>query len=62
MGIPKITVVCGHCRHHESEPALEINFRDSKIYYICQKCKKESIMNLAVESKPFPKPRVGARG
>ena len=52
-----ITVVCSHCRYHDSSPNIEINFRDGKIYYICQECNKESIINLKAENKPFPKTR-----
>ena len=29
-----ITTVCAHCRNHDKEPVMEINFRDGKIYYI----------------------------
>ena len=52
-----ITVVCGHCRKHDSDPTIEINFRDGKIYYMCPKCKKESKIELKAENKPFPKTR-----
>jgi hypothetical protein len=53
----KITVVCGNCRHHDSESSLEINFRDGVIYYMCPECNKESKISLKVENKPFPKSR-----
>lgn len=52
-----ITVVCSHCGEHDKDPNLEINFRDGKIYYICPECRKESILNLKAENKPFPKTR-----
>ena len=60
-GNPKITAVCGSCRNHNSAPALEINFRDGRIYYICPECRKESKINLKAEAKPLPKPKVGFR-
>ena len=52
-----ITVVCSHCRAHNKDPNLEINFREGKIYYMCPECKKESIISLKAESIPFPKTR-----
>ena len=61
-GNPKITAVCGHCRHHNSAPILEINFRDGKIFYICPECEKESSISLKAEDKPFAKTRTGLRG
>ena len=53
----KITTVCSHCRYHDNDPNMEINFRDGKIYYICPDCKKESVVSLKAESKPFPRTR-----
>ena len=52
-----ITVVCAHCRNHNKEPILEINFRDGVIYYMCPECKKESKISLKAESKPLPRIR-----
>lgn len=52
-----ITVVCEHCRHHDRDPAIEINFRDKAIYYICQECKKESKMDLKTGAIPLPRSR-----
>ena len=52
-----ITVVCSHCRNHDKDPNIEINFRDNKIYYICSKCKKESSVKLKAELPPLPKTR-----
>ena len=52
-----ITVVCGHCRHHDKNSSLEINFRDGIIYYMCPECNKESKISLRAENKPFPRPR-----
>ena len=54
----KITVVCSHCRHHDTDPNLEINFKDGIIYYMCPECLKESKIGLKViDSKPYPKLR-----
>ena len=53
----EITTVCSYCRYHDKDPNLEINFRDGKIYYICQECKKESVINLKAENKPLPRIR-----
>jgi hypothetical protein len=52
-----ITVVCSHCRNHDKDPNIEINFKDGKIYYVCTECKKESIISLQADNKPFPKMR-----
>ena len=54
-----IMVVCQHCRHYDKEPAIEINFRDQAIYYICVKCKKESKidLNIAKASNRLPRSR-----
>ncbi len=52
-----ITAVCSHCRHHDKDPNLEINFRDGKVYYICPECKKESIISLKVGYTPLPRTR-----
>ena len=54
----KITTVCFHCRYHDTDPNIEINFRDGVIYYMCPECKKESKINLKAENKPLPKIRV----
>jgi len=47
--------VCSHCRYHDTEPNIEINFREGKIYYVCPKCMKESVISLKVENSPYPK-------
>ena len=52
-----ITAVCSHCRNHDKEPNLELNFKDGAIYYVCPECKKESKIVLKAESKPLPKLR-----
>ncbi len=50
-----ITTVCSHCRNHDKDPNLEINFRDGKIYYMCPECKHESKILLKAENKPLPR-------
>jgi predicted RNA-binding Zn-ribbon protein involved in translation (DUF1610 family) len=52
-----ITVVCSHCRNHDKDPNIEINFRDNKIYYVCPECKKESVISLKASLPPLPKTR-----
>ncbi len=52
-----ITVVCSHCRNHDKDPNIEINFREGKIYYICPECEKESTIGLKAESTPLPRTR-----
>jgi hypothetical protein len=52
-----LTVVCSHCRNHDKDPNIEINFRDGKIYYMCKECKKESVIILKSEHIPLPKTR-----
>ena len=53
----EITTVCSHCRYHDKDPNLEINFREGKVYYLCPECKKESVIGLKAESKPLPRIR-----
>jgi len=53
----RITTVCSKCRFHDSDPNIEINFRDGKIYYLCPKCNTESIISLKAEGKELPKSR-----
>lgn len=54
----KITAVCGECRHHQRNPTLEFNFGDSKVYWLCQSCKKMNTMDFSKTfNKPYPKPR-----
>lgn len=53
----KITVVCAHCRNHDNDPNIEINFKDGMVYYICTECKKESKISLIAPSRPLPKSR-----
>jgi len=54
----KITTVCSHCRHHDTDPNIEINFRDGIVYYICPECKKESTISLKAMNKPLPRTRL----
>jgi hypothetical protein len=49
-----IVAVCT-CRNHDKDPNIEINFADGKIYYICPECKKEQIIKLQAENRPYPK-------
>jgi len=54
----KIYCVCSFCGHHSSDDlTLEFNFRDSVVYFVCPKCKKENKMELKPPQKPFPKIR-----
>jgi predicted RNA-binding Zn-ribbon protein involved in translation (DUF1610 family) len=54
----KITTVCAHCRNHDIDPQIEINFRDGVVYYMCPECKKESTISLKAENKPWVKTRL----
>ena len=51
----KITTVCFYCRYHDTDPILEINFKDGMIYYVCRECKQENQLKLVEVSKPLPK-------
>jgi len=54
-----VTCVCKECGHHEHEPAIEINFREGKIFWYCPDCKE---MNSIVLSSPPPSlPRTRTR-
>ncbi len=47
----KIICVCKHCRHHEHEPVVEINFADGKMYWICPECSKENSIAVSKEGE-----------
>jgi hypothetical protein len=51
----RIVVVCFHCRYHDSDPNIEINFREGVIYYLCPECKKESKIKLKADILSLPK-------
>ena len=51
-------VVCAACFHHEHNASIEINFRDSCIYYICPKCNHVNQMKLVPQGKPLPKIKI----
>lgn len=57
----KIFCVCQYCGHVEKDdPVLEINFRDQKIYYYCNKCVKEgkeglNVFKFSDNMKPYPR-------
>jgi len=53
----RITAVCSYCRNNDIDPILEINFGDGKVYYTCPECKKENVISLKADNKPFPKIR-----
>jgi len=53
----KITVVCGHCRNHDSDPVLEINFKEGVVYSMCRECNRESKLELKPHAKPLPRSR-----
>lgn len=64
IGTNQITVVCGFCNAHESENALiELNAREKKIFFMCNKCKKMNEIRLGrspqEEAPPYPKIRLG---
>lgn len=50
----KITVICAKCRNYNKDPNLEINFKESIIYYICPECKKENKITLQSSYTPYP--------
>ena len=54
----KIVCVCKCGNSDYDEGTLEINFRDSKIYYVCPKCRKTNKMQLKLEEKAEPLPRI----
>jgi hypothetical protein len=55
----KILCVCAHCNEHTSDNvALEVNFRELAIFYVCPSCKKMNKMELKPLTKQ-PYPRAG---
>jgi len=53
----KVVCVCKCGNSDYDEGTIEINFRDSQIYYVCPKCRKSNKMKLELEreASPFPK-------
>lgn len=60
IDIPQLQCVCKHCGEHTSSGCgIELNFRDQKIYYMCQKCKKMNTMDLSKPQLPsLPRTRL----
>jgi hypothetical protein len=56
----KIIAVCGKCLDHNSkDAALEFNFSDKCIYYICPKCKERSEMGVKpLVANPYPRAKL----
>jgi Zn finger protein HypA/HybF involved in hydrogenase expression len=61
MGDPfpgmRLVVVCEHCLNSDKDPAIEINFKDQTLYYVCPSCRKENKIILRIDTKPYPKSR-----
>ena len=52
----KIITVCGFCGEHDNdESTIEINFRDSTLYFVCPKCKKTNTLILKPPPKSLPR-------
>jgi hypothetical protein len=55
----KFNAVCRFCFHSEAAAAVEFNFRDEAIYYVCPKCKKPNKMSMKpISAQPYPKARL----
>ena len=52
-----IYCVCTCGEHSSDEASIEINFRDSTIYFVCPKCKKRHEIELKPKSTPLPRMR-----
>jgi hypothetical protein len=52
-----LTAVCSHCRYTDTDPNVQIDFKEGKIYYMCknEKCGKESVVIFTVPQNPYPK-------
>jgi len=51
----KIYCVCKCGEHSSDEVTLEINFRNSTIYFVCPKCKKDYKMKMEPVAEPLPR-------
>jgi len=51
----KIYCVCKCGEHSSDEATLEINFRNSTIYFVCPKCKKNFKMKMEPVAEPLPR-------
>lgn len=54
----KIYCVCECGEHASDEASIEINFRDSIIYFVCPKCKRQNMLLMKPVGKPLPRLRV----
>lgn len=54
----KISCTCKYCQHLNHDPVIEINFFESKIYYVCPECGKMNDINMSKEAiAPSPLPK-----
>ncbi len=59
FGINEVSCVCKKCNNRDMENAtIEFNFRESKVYSLCSKCKYMNEMFFG-QDKPPPYPRIG---
>ena len=57
----KFVIVCQHCNNHakEDDPVtMEINFRDTAIYFLCMNCNKMNKMLMQPAKPTLPKTRL----
>jgi hypothetical protein len=57
-----IVCICGHCGNHANENTqIEFNFREKKIFFVCnaEGCKKMNILDFSHKPVPYPKSRTG---
>lgn len=55
----RITLICGHCKAHVKEDyaAMEINFADETIHFLCPQCKKMNKLAFNKKPEPIPLPK-----
>lgn len=56
----KVVCVCRCGNSDYDEGTIEINFRDTQIYYVCPKCRTKNTIQLKFKDEPpEPLPRIG---
>lgn len=60
LSVVSVISVCEFCNNHDKDSiSLEFNFRDKKIYYYCNNCKKmNSLELLTAKNQPLPRTRL----
>lgn len=60
--VQRFICVCSKCNNHDTNGAIEFNFREMCIFYVCSSCKEMNKLELkALTPTPYAKGRTGLR-